>query len=132
LIDWIISLFVDWFDKLQNAPFCRIHTATAIVAGCSTIGIWLLHIRDPHLFGYLSAGGAVSRLLFLIVLIPPFLAAFCLGKLVFPSSGASVPGQAGPLSAYLTQEAASRKWRLMIGAAVVGAANLLLLMFTSY
>ncbi|MFZ0430214.1 MAG: hypothetical protein WAO20_19000 [Acidobacteriota bacterium] len=133
MIDRIISPFLDWFEGIEKGPFRRPHAVAAVLAGFCTVGTWYLHLTHPHLFGDLATQSALAKLLYFVVLVPPFLAAFCLGKLVFPA--ASTPASnvpPGPMSAYLAQEAANRKRWLLIGAGAVAAVNLLLMMITSF
>jgi len=119
-------------QSLENKRFGKAHVVTALLGTIATVGMWMTHARYPKLFGYiLMEKGELGAILLFVGLVPPFLAAYSIGQLFWPT-GAGGKASGAPMSAYLEQEQSRRRWRLLAASAMIGAANFLCLLMTCY
>lgn len=123
--DWIL-------DRIEDRPFGKFHIGVGLTGAATAAAIGVEHLLHPEVLGrlhYWSTAGAL--LVFIIGVAPAFAAALAFGQLLNPTAGGSDPGGSGPMSSYILQERESRKWKLRVAAAAVGAANYLFLFLTA-
>jgi hypothetical protein len=70
-------------------------------------------------------------LLMVMVFAPPFVAAHCIGRLLFFKISESNEHASGPMSGYIYRDKEGKKWRLAVVAGMIGVVNFLLMMITS-
>jgi hypothetical protein len=123
--DWLIAIFET--IESHNGRSAKLLIATlGIIA---TISMWAFHLHYPtYLF---NSHGAFSELAIVIVFAPPYVTVYCLAQLFFPEIRTSEKGKPGILTIHLQREAASRRWKMLIGAGIVSAVNLLLMIMLS-
>ena len=113
----------------------RRKTRVLWVAGgmLATIAIWVAHWMYPYVLEDLVElqNKLVFLAVFAVVLAPPFVVAYNIGCILFPNVNAPVKDDSGPMSGYFYQERSDRKWKLFLGAALIAAANLVLMALTS-
>ncbi len=66
-----------------------------------------------------------------MVLAPPFLTVISIAYFLFPETNISPKSTPGLLSALLQRERNDKRWKIMITAGIVSAANLMLMIFRS-
>ncbi len=123
--DWIL-------ERLEDQPFGKFHMGVGLTGLATAVAVGVEHLLHPEALGRVYYwGDAGSLLVFLLGVVPASTAAFAFGQLLNRASGGSVPDQSGPMSGYMIQDRESRRWKLRVAAAAVGAANSLFLIFTA-
>jgi hypothetical protein len=124
---WAVSLF----DALESNAHTHARILVAAGATLVTIGMWIVHLLDSEIFRFLLQTDGIEKLFFGFALAPPFVVAFIIGSFIYPQPVESFKKNKGPMSTYLYRESASRRWKLLIVAAIIAAINFLLMMITS-
>ena len=124
---WAVSLF----DSLESNVHTKARILTAAGATLVTAGVWVVHLIYSEIFPTLLQTDGIEKLFLGFALAPPFVLAFTIGSFIYPQPIESFKKNKGPMSAYLYQEKASRRWKLLIVAAIIAAINFLLMMITS-
>jgi hypothetical protein len=113
-----------------------VHTRTrvcaAAVGALVTIVVWAVHLTFPEVFTFFLEMDSWAKFAVAFVLAPPFVLSLGVGSFLYPQppEPASTE-QTGPMSAFFYQERASRRWKLLVAAAIVAAVNFLLMFVTS-
>jgi hypothetical protein len=129
LIHRLASLASDLFEVLEANNEGKVRAFAAIGGVLGTIGIWLVHLGHPSLlFGF---HGAVGECIMVLLLAPPFVTGVSIGYLVFPTVNKPIEHASGPMSGYLQRERADKRWKIIVGAGMASAANLLCMILTS-
>jgi hypothetical protein len=121
LLRWASRLF----ETLESANNPRPRVVAAIAGFLVTAGMWLVHLRYPSLIlelGLLARG---------IVVAPPLVSVMSIGYLVFPEITEERDVETGPMSGYMRMVKSDRRWKITVTATATGAANLMLMLFTS-
>ena len=122
--DLLISIF-----ESSEAGGRKKRLLVATLGIIATICVWSFHLHYPsYLF---NSHGVFSKLVIVIILAPPFLTVLSLAQLLFPAGSLSEKIQPGPLSTHLQREDSKRRWKIMIAAGMVSAANLLSMILLS-
>ncbi len=116
------------FDVLDNSASHKLHVFTAFAGILCTVGLWLFHLKNPDPFGFYSAGRGPY---YLILIPPPFVAVFSIGRLLFPKLERPPTDQTGPFALLLDREQTARRRNLVIVAGIAAAANFLFMMVTA-
>jgi hypothetical protein len=121
------------FQTLEANTQSRVRILAAAGGMLVTIGLWVVHLIYPYLFNSLLQLDDRTAYLaaFVLVFSPPFAAAFSIGTLLCPQAEEPVNNESGPMSGYFYQERANKRWRIVIVAGIVAAANFLLMVITS-
>lgn len=119
-------------DILESNERKRARVYTVAGAGLATIVMWVVHVTNPDIFTFFLQLNSWAKLALGFVLAPPFLAAFGLSTFIFPQpiEPASID-QTGPMSTFFYQERSSRRWKLLIAAALFAAVNFVGMLVTS-
>jgi hypothetical protein len=91
--------------------------------------IWAIHINHPLLL--LNSHRALSELVIVMVLAPPFLTVVSIAYFLFPGTNLSPKSSPGLLSTFLQRERNDKRWKIMITAGIVSVANLMLMILRS-
>ena len=124
---WALSLF----DALESPTQIRTRIFAAAGGILVTIAMWAVHLTYPDIFTYLLQTDDWGKLVLGFVLAPPFIVAFTVGSLLYRQAIEPVKNETGPMSAYFYQESATKRWKLLIVAALIAAVNFLLMLVTS-
>lgn len=125
---WAVSLF----DALESNTHATVRAYIAAGGALVTIGMWVVHLLYPEIFKFFFETDDWFKLFFGVVLAPPFVLAFAVGSFIYrqPVEPDKTDGS-GPMSGYFYQERASRRWKLIIGAALFAALNFVLMLVTA-
>ncbi|HEU4507363.1 MAG TPA: hypothetical protein VFR78_03925 [Pyrinomonadaceae bacterium] len=124
---WLVSAIT----SIDGDPRNRIRVVAVVIGTLVTIVMWVVHWRYPHLFQRLLHARTEIKLLSVLVLAPPFAAAFSIGHLINPQARETVDHEAGPMSGYFYRRSADKKWTIGIAAGIVAATNFLLMFITA-
>ena len=125
---WAVSMF----DALESNTHARVRAYTAAGAGVVTIVMWVVHLLYPWIFKFFFAADDWLKLFFGVVMAPPFVVAFTAGSFIYRQPAEPENADAsGPMSAYFYRERASRRWKLIIVSALIGAVNFVLMLVTA-
>jgi hypothetical protein len=125
---WALS----WFDALESTTHTTMRVYIAAGAALVTVGIWVVHILHPEIFKFFFESDDWLKLFFGVVLVPPFVFAFTIGSFIYRQQPEpEKPDVSGPMSGYFYQERASRRWKLIIAAALIAAMNFVLMLVTA-
>jgi hypothetical protein len=127
----VTSRVLSTLQSLESDGQKRIRIAGIAVGVLVTIGMWIVHLSFPELFQLLLSGRREIKLLAALVLIPPFVAGFSAGHLIWPSPDGKASPEDGPMSGYFYRRSADTKWKIAIAAGLVAGANFLLMLITS-
>ena len=129
LNSWALYLF----HALEVNTQTKKRVLTAVGGMLATIGIWVVHLSFPYLFHYLIE--IDSRLMLLaafgLVFAPPFAAAFSVTSLICSQVNEPDEKESGLMAGYFYQERAVRKWKIVIGAGIIAAVNLIFMLILS-
>lgn len=119
-------------DALESPANTRMRVFAAaggaLVTGC----MWVVHLMRPDIFAFFLSEDGWLKLFLGFVFAPPFVVAFAIGSFIYPQSIEPQPSnEFGPMSAYMYQERASRRWKLLIVASLIAAVNFVLMLITS-
>src|SRR5206468_5577752 len=109
---------------LESSNNTKARVLTATVGALITAGLWFVHLSDPSLVVALVP---YSWLLFFAA---PFVTAMSIGYLLFPEVTEGSHHETGPMSGYIRQVEADRRWKISVMAVAVGAVNLLFMFFS--
>jgi len=123
------SLALRLFEAVEASNRRQTRLAASTVGMLATFGLWLVHLRNPSLF--FSHHGPLGELIYIVVLVPPFITVFNLGHLLFPDVENPLASETGPMSGYLQSEKARKRWKISITAGVLAAGNLLCMILSS-
>ena len=125
---WALSVV----DILESHEHARTRVCVAAVGALVTIVVWAVHLTYPEVFTFFLEMDSWGKFAVAFVLAPPFVVSLGVGSFVYPQppEPASTE-QTGPMSAFFYQERASRRWKLLIAAAIVAAVNFLLMFVTA-
>ena len=116
-------------DALESPAHTRVRVFAAAGAALVTICIWIIHLNYLDLFSFFGEIEGWAKLLLGFLLAPPFVVAFTIGCFIYPPPIEPKSGdEFGPMSTYFYQERASRRWKLLIVAALVAAMNFVLML----
>lgn len=100
--------------------------------GVVTLLVWIVHLLNPEIFVSLFQINSWATLSLGLLLAPPFVLAFAVGSFIYPQPvEPKSKDQVGPMSAYFYQERSSRRWKLLIAAALVAAVNFMAMLIAS-
>ena len=123
---WALSLF----DALDSHAPTKVRAYGAAGGILVTVSMWVVHLRYPEIFTFFLHLDSWAKLFLGFVLVPPFLAASTIGSFIY-SQPTEPKDEFGPMSTYFYQERASRRWKLLIVAAIIAAVNFVLMLVTS-
>jgi hypothetical protein len=116
-------------DALEAPAQTRVRVFAAAGGALVTIIMWVVHLTYPEIFTYLLGMDSWLKLVVGGVLAPPFVLAFAAGSFIYSQPIESKEtDKSGPMSTYFYQERSSRRWKLLIVAALIAAANFVLMM----
>lgn len=125
---WAVSLF----DALESNTHTTVRVYLAAGGALVTIGMWVVHLLYPEIFKFFFESDDWLKLFFGVVLVPPFVLAFTVGSFIYRQPvEPDKTDVSGPMSGYFYQERASRRWKLIIGAALIAAVNFVLMLVTA-
>jgi len=125
---WALSLF----DALESNTHTKVRIYMAAGGALVTIAIWVVHLLYPGIFKFFFETDDWLKLFFGVVLAPPFVVAFTVGSFIYRQPTEPEKADAsGPMSAYFYRERASRRWKLIIGAALIATMNFVLMLMTA-
>ena len=125
---WAVSMF----DALESNTHTRGRVLTAAGGALATIIMWVVHLIYPEIFNYFFQSDDWTKLCLGIVLAPPFVLAFTVGSFIYRQPAEpEMADVSGPMSSYFYRERASRRWKLIIAAALIAAVNFLLMLVTA-
>ncbi len=125
---WAVSLF----DALESNTHTTIRAYIAAGGAVVTIVMWVVHLLYPEIFKFFFEVDDWFKLFFGVVLAPPFVLAFTVGSFIYRQP--VEPEQADvsePMSGYFYRERSSRRYKLLIAAALIAAVNFLLMLVTA-
>ena len=125
---WAVSMF----DALESNTHTRTRVFTATGGALATIIMWVVHLLHPEIFNFFLDMDDWAKLLLGVVLAPPFVVAFTVGSFIYrqPAEPTKID-VSGPMSGYFYRERASRRWKLIIAAALIAAVNFVLMLVTA-
>lgn len=125
---WALSLV----DALESQADWKVRVVAVAGGALVTITMWVVHLSYPDIFTSFLEMDGWAKLFLGFVLAPPFVVAFSVGSFIYrvPTEPEKTD-EFGPMSAYFYQENASRRWKILIVAAIIGAVNFLLMLVTS-
>lgn len=119
-------------DALESPAHTGVRFFAAAAGTLVTIGMWIVHLYYLDIFDFFIQIDGWAKLLLGLVLAPPFVVAFAIGCFIYPQPVEPKNGdEVGPMSTYFYQQRASRRWKLLIGAALVDAVNFVLMLAMS-
>ena len=125
----VAALAFGSFEALEATKRRSTRILAAAAAVLITTGMWLVHLSNSSLiFGH---HGALGELVYVLVLIPPFLAGVSIGYLLFPEIEKPIATGPGPMSGYLQREKAEKRWKIIVTAGMLSAVNLFCMLFTT-
>ena len=125
---WALSLF----DTLDSGGGKRTRIFAAAVAAVVTLILWIVHLLNPELLAEFLQVDGLAKLPLGFLLAPPFVLAFTVGSFIYPQPiEPKSKDQVGLMSTYFYQERSSRRWKLLIVAALIAAVNFVLMLITS-
>jgi hypothetical protein len=125
---WALSLF----DTLESQSHRRTRILTAIGGAAVTLIVWIAHLLNPEIFASVFENKGWAKLFLGFLLAPPFVLAFTIGSFIYPQPiQPRSADEVGSMSTYFYQDRSSRRWKLVIGAALVAAVNFVLMLITS-
>jgi len=125
---WALSLF----DALESNTHTTARVYLAAGGAVATIVMWIVHLLYPEIFNFFLERDNWLKLFFGVVLVPPFVVAFTVGSFIYRQpTEAEESDISGPMSGYFYRERASRRWKLIIAAALIAAVNFVLMLVTA-
>ena len=125
---WALSMF----DALESNTHTRARVLIAAGGALATIIMWVVHLLYPEIFNYFFQSEDWTKLCLGVVLAPPFVLAFTVGSFIYRQPPEPVEADAsGPMSSYFYRERASRRWKLVMAAALIAAVNFVLMLVTA-
>lgn len=125
---WALSLFDALESNTHNTARVYIAAGGALV----TIAMWVVHLLYPGIFRFFFETDDWRKLYFGVVLAPPFVVAFTVGSFIYRQpTEPEKTDVSGPMSGYFYRERANRRWKLIIGAALIAAVNFVLMLVTA-
>ena len=106
------------------------HIIISLVGAIATSILWWVHLKHHELFASRFIHGDFNKLWIVIVMAPPFVLTYGLGKLIFTGK-ANKPGDSGPMSGYLSSVESETKWKVIVGAGIVAFINWLLMLIAT-
>ena len=132
LIDrWLTSVLPSAFDALDASKGKWLLVLSTMVGVLGTIGSWCVHLKYPWFLYDLLDTHILGVIAIAVVLTPPFLASYCIGRLLLPELNGNVEVTGQPLSGYLFSEKEYGKWRMSVVAGMIAGLDLLAMWFTS-
>ena len=125
----VARLALGSFEAVEATKRRSTRILAAAGAVLITTGMWLVHLSNPSLI--FDHHGALGELVYVLVLIPPFLAGVSIGYLLFPEIEKPIATGPGPMSGYLQREKAEKRWKIIVTAGMLSAVNLFCMLFTS-
>lgn len=126
------SAALSLIDVLESPAHAGTRVFAAVCGALVTICMWVVHLMRPDIFTYFLEVNGWVKLVLGFVLAPPFVIAFAIGSFLYPQLDEPKDSNAfGPMSAYLYQERASRRWKLLIAAGLFAGLNFVLMLVAS-
>jgi len=125
---WAVSMF----DALESNTHTRTRLFTAAGGALATIIMWVVHLLRPMIFNLFLNMDDWAKLLLGVMLAPPFVVAFTVGSFIYRQPiEPEKTDVSGPMSGYFYRERASRRWKLVVAAALIAAVNFVLMLVTA-
>jgi hypothetical protein len=132
LEDQASSAALSLIDALESPDQAGKRVFAAVGGVVVTICMWVVHLLRPDIFTYFLESKGWLKLLLGFALAPPFVVAFTIGSFIYPQPVEPKDSSAfGPMSAYMYQERASRRWKLLMAAALFAGLNFVLMLVAS-
>ena len=125
---YLASLVSASWDALDSNDQKKARLLTATVGALSTVFMWSMNLGHPSILG--GRNGIVGTFIIVLVLAAPFATVVSVAYLVFPDSRSSEKAY-GPMSGYLQRERNDKRWKVMVTAGMISAANLMCMMIAS-
>ena len=125
---YLASLVTASADALDANDQKKARLLTATVGVLATIFMWSVSRSYPWILG--DPHGIVSTLVIVLILAAPFATVVSVAYLAFPDIR---PGEEayGPMSGYLRKQRDDKRWKIMVIAGMISAANLFCMMIAS-
>ncbi len=117
-------------DILESPDSKRTRICVSTAAMVLTLAMWGIHLKYPSLL--VSLHGAAEKLVFVLVLAPPYLAIVSIGYFILPGIHKQSMKNQGPMLTCLQPDSAARRWKIAIAAGIVSIANYFLMLITSH
>jgi len=125
---WALSLV----DTLESPANPNVRLGAAAGAAVVTALMWIVHLTYLDIFAVFMELDSWAKLCLGFALAPPFVLAFAVGSFLYRAPVESVKtNEVGPMSTYFYQDRANKRRKLLIGAAIFAALNLVLMFITS-